>query len=48
LREVTAMASGWTYPNGQYLADAALGTLSVTVAQVSDRFGPGPATTIVL
>jgi hypothetical protein len=43
VREVLVTTSSWTYPAAARTADAAEGgRLSVEVAQVSDRFGPGP------
>ncbi|PZQ99739.1 MAG: host specificity protein [Cereibacter sphaeroides] len=42
LREVNVGAPTWSYSAAQRAADGATGLLSVEVAQVSDRFGPGP------
>lgn len=42
LRDVSVAAPNWTYTAAQQLADAASGTITVTVAQVSQRFGAGP------
>lgn len=42
LREVTTSSSSFTYPQGLRDADALPATYAIEVAQVSDRFGPGP------
>jgi hypothetical protein len=42
LREVAVSAPAWTYTAAQQMSDAAVGTVTVAVAQVSQRFGPGP------
>jgi hypothetical protein len=47
VREVTVTQPGWTYPNAQFMGD--FGTDAVLmVAQISDRFGPGPFTSTSL
>lgn len=48
LREMTVTNSNWIYSNASQLADSAGGNLSVSVAQISDRFGPGPFATMAL
>ena len=48
VREVTVSGSSWTYSNALYLEDALSGSLSISVAQISDRFGPGLFATLVL
>ena len=42
VREVSVMVPNWTYPVSQQAADGTLGGCLLRVAQVSDRFGPGP------
>ena len=43
LREVTVTSPGWTWTPAMQAADAPLpGTAQVEVAQLSQRFGPGP------
>ena len=42
LREVTTSSSSFTYPQGLRDTDALPATYAIEVAQVSDRFGPGP------
>ncbi|RMH44568.1 MAG: host specificity protein [Alphaproteobacteria bacterium] len=46
LREVIVTTPNWTYDTGLQLADGAAGAMSLSVAQISARFGPGPATRI--
>ncbi|MFN3970509.1 MAG: glycoside hydrolase TIM-barrel-like domain-containing protein [Gemmobacter sp.] len=41
-REVEVGAPGWVYPAALRGLDGVAGTFRVEVAQVSDRFGPGP------
>jgi hypothetical protein len=48
MREVTVGTTNWTYSNALQVADAAAGSLEVQVAQLSDRFGPGPFATLAL
>ena len=42
IREVTVMVPTWVYLASQQAADGTLGGCSLRVAQISDRFGPGP------
>ncbi|MGB3279000.1 MAG: glycoside hydrolase TIM-barrel-like domain-containing protein, partial [Pseudorhodobacter sp.] len=39
LREMTVTESSWIYSNASQTADSAGGSLSISVAQISDRFG---------
>jgi hypothetical protein len=48
LRAVDLDAPAWTYPAAQRAADGAAGAFGIEVAQVSDRFGPGPFGRIAL
>jgi hypothetical protein len=41
-REVQVTAPGWTYAAADRAADGVAGPFRVEVAQLSDRFGPGP------
>lgn len=41
VREATVAAMGWTYTQSDQLSDGVSGTVAFSVAQVSDRFGPG-------
>ena len=41
-REVTVATAAWTYTSVQQTADAVSGTISIGVAQNSERFGAGP------
>ena len=41
-REVTVAMPAWIYTSVQQAADAVSGTITVTVAQISERFGVGP------
>ena len=41
-RTVSVTLPGWVYSAGLRAADALVGPYTVEVAQVSDRFGPGP------
>ena len=41
-RDVQVGTAGWTYSAADKAEDAAGGGFLVRVAQVSDRFGPGP------
>lgn len=43
LREVTATQPNWTYPAALQAQDGATGVVDITVAQVSERYGPGTA-----
>ncbi|MFN3936653.1 MAG: glycoside hydrolase/phage tail family protein [Gemmobacter sp.] len=42
VRETTVTVPEWTYPAGQRAADGATGSWTMEVAQLSERFGPGP------
>lgn len=42
LREATVTAPAWTYAAADQAADGATGALAFDIAQISDRFGPGP------
>ena len=48
LREVTRGQPGWTYTAAQQAADGVSGDFTVSVAQVSARFGPGPFTDVAI
>ena len=48
LREAESATPEWLYPRAQWLADAAMGPLRFRVAQLSDRFGPGPYAELAL
>jgi hypothetical protein len=50
LREVTVSMSQWIYTDAMQIEDSGSGPLEFEVAQVSSRFGPGPAarTTVTL
>ncbi len=48
LREVTVGLPFWTYAAADWLADGAAMKFTVAVAQLSDRFGPGPFTEIAV
>ncbi len=48
LREVSVTAPEWVYPRALQIADGAGPGTAVAVAQVSDRFGPGPFASLVL
>jgi hypothetical protein len=48
LREEDVTAPVWTYPQAVRLADGITSNFRVEVAQVSDRFGPGPFRRLVL
>lgn len=41
IREAEVTQPSWTYPSAARAADALTGPFSVSVAQISDRFGPG-------
>ena len=41
-REVTVLGANWTYTSAQQAADAVFGTITLAVAQISERFGAGP------
>ncbi|WP_412509516.1 glycoside hydrolase TIM-barrel-like domain-containing protein [Roseovarius sp. SYSU LYC5161] len=43
LREVTRDSPHWIYDAGAQASDGAGGTITLSVAQISDRYGPGPA-----
>ena len=43
LREVTRDTPHWTYSAAAQASDGASGAVTISVAQVSDRYGPGPA-----
>jgi hypothetical protein len=42
VREVLVTVPDWVYPVAQQAADGTLGGCVLRVAQLSDRFGPGP------
>ncbi|MBV0912953.1 baseplate multidomain protein megatron [Anianabacter salinae] len=42
LREAVLDAPRWTYTSADISADGVAGALTLSVAQISDRFGPGP------
>jgi len=42
LRQEVLSSPGWVYGPAQQAADGATGAVEIAVAQVSDRFGPGP------
>jgi len=48
LREHLVSSPNWAYTPAMQAADTASGTLSVEVAQLSQRFGPGPARVLTL
>ncbi|MHA6344492.1 phage tail protein [Roseivivax sp. CAU 1761] len=48
LRETSVAAAEWLYPAAALSADTASGAVEVRVAQVSARFGPGPASVLTL
>ena len=48
LRETEVSAPHWTYSSAQRSADGITGAFEITVAQVSDRYGPGPAARLSL
>ena len=48
VREVFVTAPSWEYPAAQRVADGCVSGCSLQVAQVSDRFGPGPFATIAM
>lgn len=48
VREVQTTVSNWTYSSSAQQADAAAGAVKISVAQLSDRFGPGPFSSIDL
>jgi hypothetical protein len=43
-REVEVARPSWTYPASEQAADGTTGAVTLAVAQVSERFGPGPFT----
>lgn len=43
LRTATVSAPNWSYSAGEQAADGIGGTVTLSVAQISARFGPGPA-----
>jgi len=43
LRGATTQAPAWTYPAALQSADGATGQITISAAQVSERFGAGPA-----
>lgn len=47
-REVTVGAPSWTYTAAARAADGVTAPFEIAVAQVSDRFGPGPFTRITI
>ncbi|HIE55548.1 MAG TPA: hypothetical protein EYP90_10260 [Chromatiaceae bacterium] len=48
LRETTVTQPEWTYSQPMQTSDGISGTYELSVAQVSDRFGPGPFTSITV
>ena len=48
LRRVDLSGSEWTYTAAMQSADMVSGAMEIDVAQVSDRFGPGPVARIVV
>ncbi|MGO4907138.1 glycoside hydrolase/phage tail family protein [Pseudorhodobacter sp. W20_MBD10_FR17] len=48
VREVQTAVGNWTYASSAQLADAVGGTVTISVAQLSDRFGPGLFSSLVL
>ena len=42
VRETTVTAPSWVYPQAARSADGLTGSYDIAVAQLSDRFGPGP------
>jgi len=42
MREATVAVSEWVYAASDRASDAIFGIYSIEVAQISDRFGPGP------
>jgi hypothetical protein len=48
VREVQTTSGDWTYTRSAQLTDAVGGTLTLSVAQLSDRFGPGLFATLAL
>lgn len=47
LRETTASSPSWLYTGADQAADEASAGFSIAIAQLSDRFGPGPFRSIV-
>ncbi|MGL6209729.1 MAG: baseplate multidomain protein megatron, partial [Paracoccaceae bacterium] len=47
-REVVVTTSTWSYPAATQMADGVTGPFDVSVSQISDRFGPGPARSITV
>ena len=48
LRDVTRSSPEWTYSVGDQASDGASGEITISVAQLSDRYGPGPARSVVV
>ncbi|MHA7873885.1 baseplate multidomain protein megatron [Roseivivax sp.] len=48
LREAEVVTPAWTYPGADRAADLAGGPVTLSVAQLSARFGPGPAAGLVI
>ena len=48
VREVTVTSPAWTYPAAEIAAEVGSGTYQVAVAQISARFGVGPAAALTL
>ncbi len=48
VREATVASSAWVYPAAQRAADGTGAGFDLEVAQVSDRFGPGPFARVVV
>jgi hypothetical protein len=47
-REVVVNSQGWSYTNAQIAADVGGASYDIAVAQMSDRFGAGPFTTVTV
>ncbi len=47
-RETTVDQPSWTYTQAQMASDLGVGTFQVSVAQISERYGAGPAATIIV
>ncbi|PTV97133.1 putative tail protein [Rhodobacter aestuarii] len=47
-REVTLGEAAWTYPSALQVADGVAGAFAVSVAQISDSYGPGLAAQITV
>ena len=47
-REVVVNSQGWSYTNAQIAADVGGASYDIAVAQLSDRYGAGPFTTVTV